>query len=107
MFLNCERMMTVKRFLRNTIITILCVITIFLCSCQSAEKEYYSLEDFKTVVVEQSTFDDVCEIVTSPGVMQATSYGGFCDYPTKNGTYIRVKFYGTDLVVGSIEEVTE
>ena len=38
--------------------------------------------------------------------MQVTSYGGFCDYPLKNGGYIRVDFYGKDLIVGAVKEVS-
>ncbi len=62
----------------------------------------YCLEDFRTIVPGESTFHDVYE-VTSNGVCHVTSYGGYSEYPLKDGGILRIKFYGKDLVVGEIE----
>lgn len=68
-------------------------------------KEYYSREDFKLITIGKSNFQDVYKIASIES-MQITSYGGVCDYPMQNGGYLRIKFYGEDLIVGSIEEVS-
>lgn len=68
-------------------------------------REYYISEDFSSITVGESTFRDVYEIAPHES-MQVTSYGGFCDYPLKNGGYIRIDFYGKDLIVGAVKEVS-
>ena len=80
-----------------------------LVSCNINQNEesmivYYQKEDFQSIVIGETKFQDVYEIAPTEFI-QVTSYGGFCDYPIKNGGYIRIKFYGSDLIVGSIEEV--
>lgn len=65
---------------------------------------YYELDDFKDIVIGESTFDDVY-VVAPTESMQATSYGGVCQYPLENGGFLRIKFFGKDLVVGDIEEI--
>ncbi len=67
-------------------------------------KTYYSMEHFKSIIKGESTHHDVYRIAPTE-TMQVTSYGGFCEYPTHAGGTIRVKFYGPELIVGSIEEV--
>lgn len=67
--------------------------------------DYYRKEDFKSITIGKSTYQDVYNIA-SPELMQITSYGGFCEYPMQNGGYVRIKFYGKDLIVGVIEEVS-
>jgi hypothetical protein len=67
-------------------------------------KDYYSIEDFHAIIVGESTYDDVYDIAPT-GTMQVTSYGGMCEYPAKDRGYIRIKFYGSELLVGSIEIV--
>lgn len=71
-------------------------------SADVSRKKYYSEEDFQTIIVDESTYRDVYEIAPE-GTMQVTSYGGVCKYPTKDGAYIIIKFYGSQLVVGSID----
>ena len=93
------------------ILIIICLTFMFLLvGCQftaknelSMEIDYYKEEDFKSITIGESTFRDVYNIAPAK-TMQLTSYGGFCDYPTQDGGYIRIKFYGKDLIVGSIEE---
>jgi hypothetical protein len=65
--------------------------------------EYYQKEDFQSIIIGESTFLDVY-IVAPTESMQVTSYGGFCEYPMEDGGYVRIKFYGEDLIVGAIEE---
>jgi len=67
-------------------------------------KEYYRIEDFNSIVIGKSSYRDVYNLAPSES-MQITSYGGFCEYPKQDGGYIRIKFYGADLVVGSVEDV--
>lgn len=66
---------------------------------------YYTKGDFDSIVIEKSTFRDVFDIAPA-GSMHVTSYGGYCDYPMKDGRYIRIEFYGKDLIVGDIKEVS-
>ncbi len=93
---------------------VLCLILIFLlsgCEAMSNEeeysgvyiKDYYDIEDFKSITIGESTFADVYKVATTEK-MHVTSYGGFCEYPMQNGGYICIKFYGKDLIVGAIEE---
>ncbi len=67
-------------------------------------KEYYSIEDFQSIVEGESTYQDVHNIARLE-TMQVTSYGGICEYPMQDGGCIRIKFYGKNLVVGMIEVV--
>ena len=67
-------------------------------------KKKYSIEDFQSITIGESTYREVYEIAPLES-LQITSYGAFCDYPTQSGGYIRIKFYGKDLVVGAIEEI--
>lgn len=98
-------------------VTICLVFMILLIGCESTSstsvssdsnevsmKDYYRKEDFQSITIGESTYQDVCNIAFT-GSMQITSYGGFCEYPMQNGGYIRIKFYGKDLIVGAIEEV--
>lgn len=68
-------------------------------------RDYYRKEDFESIIIGESTFKDVYEIVATESI-QVTSYGGFCEYPMKDGGCVRIKFYGKDLIVGAIEEVS-
>ena len=66
-------------------------------------KEHYTMEDFKTITIGESTYWDVYLVAPSQS-MQVTSYGGICEYPMENGGRICVKFLGKDLIVGTIEQ---
>lgn len=66
--------------------------------------DYYKKEDFESITIGKSTYQDVYNIA-SPESLQITSYGGLCEYPMQNGGYVRIKFYSKDLIVGVIEEV--
>lgn len=66
-------------------------------------KDYYSKEDFDSIVIGESVFQDVYNIAP-PESLQVTSYGGLCKYPMQSGGYIWIKFLGKELVVGAIEE---
>ena len=67
-------------------------------------ENYYCKEDFETITIGESTYQDVYSIAP-PHSIQITSYGAFCEYPTQTGGHIRIKFYGQNLIVGAIEEV--
>ena len=64
----------------------------------------YEANDFNSIQVDVSTLKDVYDLA-HPETMQITSYGGFCDFPLKNGNLLRIKFHGKDLIVFSIEEI--
>ena len=92
------------------LLSILMVLLIFAsCNTDGEEKssvaDYYKKEDFKSITIGESTYQDVYNIAPVES-MQTTSYGGFCQYPMENGGYIRIKFYGEELIVGGIEEVS-
>lgn len=65
-------------------------------------KSYYTLDDFQSIVIGESTFQDVYDIAP-PISLTTTSYGGFCEYPSADGKYIHIKFYGAEMIVGAIE----
>ena len=67
-------------------------------------RDYYKIDDFQSIIIGESTYQDVYKITHSE-TMQVTSYGGFCECPTQSGGYIRIKFYGKELIVGAIEEI--
>lgn len=68
------------------------------------EKKYFTEMDFQSITVGKSTAWDVS--VIAPGAsFYAASYGAFCDLPMEDGRYIRIKFLGSDMIVGSIEVV--
>ena len=64
--------------------------------------EWYSQEDFQSIVIGESTYRDVYNIAPLTS-MQVTSYGGFCEYPMQDGGCVRIKFYSQKLIVGMIE----
>lgn len=68
-------------------------------------RDSYKKEDFKSITIGESTFQDVYDIAPCES-MQVTSYGGVCEYPMQDGGYVRIKFYGKNLLVGAIEEVS-
>lgn len=69
------------------------------------EDVYYTMDDFKSIIIGESTFQDVYNIAPNEQ-MRATSYGGLYEYPMQSGGYILIKFYGSDLIVGAVEEVS-
>ena len=66
----------------------------------------YTIEDFNTIVIGQSTYQDVNKVAPMLE-MEITSEGGIYDYPMKNGGSVRITFVfaGENLVVHSIEEI--
>ena len=66
--------------------------------------KYYRIDDFDTIVIGVSTYQDICNIAF-PKLVQMTSYGVLCEYPSANKSVVQIKCYGKELIVGSIEEV--
>ncbi len=102
-----------KRINHIFLFIVICVLIMFIgCgvvqqfrdSDEVSMKEYYRKEDFNAIIIGKSTYQDVYNIAPLES-MQVTSYGAFCEYPTQMGGYIRIKFYGRDMIVGAIEEV--
>ena len=61
-------------------------------SSEAKMKEYYSLEDFQSLVLWESTLADLHNIAGAETITM-TSYGGVCEYPTTSGKTIQVKLY--------------
>ena len=85
--------------IKKTFIFIIALL-VFFSACYSQAPYTSSNEE-----IMKKYFQDVYKI-TDAKSMQVTSYGGFCDFPMQNGRYLRIKFYGNDLIVGAIEEIT-
>jgi hypothetical protein len=69
-----------------------------------AVKTHYCETDFQSIVVGESSAFDVLRI--APGApFYAVSYGSLCELPLEDGRYIRIKFLGSDMIVGDIEVV--
>lgn len=97
----------------NSLLAAICfVLVILVAGCASSlnpkpsnegdAKSYYTMEDFESIIVGESTYADVYEIAPVD-VMQVTSYGGFCEFPMQDKGYILIKFHGKELIVNSIE----
>ena len=64
----------------------------------------YTLEDFDSIVVSESTLEDLNRIAVCDQ-LYVTSFGGVLEYPTEDGHWIRIKIVGANAVVESIEVV--
>ena len=71
---------------------------------KETEKRYYTENDFQSITVGESTAWDVYKLAPIESLF-AASYGAFCEFPTEDGRCIRIKFLGSDMIVGSIEVV--
>lgn len=79
----------------------MCVSLILLCGCESTlpeQKEYYELDDFKEVVMNETSYFEVCELVSLPEIQMGTSYGFLCEYPMADGKCICLKFDKDNIV---------
>lgn len=63
---------------------------------------YFTLEDFGSIVIGESTVVDVSNITGSSPSIAMMSYGGLSEYPMRDGKCIQIK-YTMDFVVQSIE----
>ena len=70
-------------------------------------KAFYSMEDFQSLVLSESTLKDLQRIAPAETI-SVTSYGGVCEYPTENGGKIQVKLHfqpdSEEWIVMAIEE---
>lgn len=79
-------------------ICLVCMAFVFGCRLISSTndgrevsmKDYYTREDFQSIVIGKSTYQDVY-VIAPIETLQITSYGGFCDYPMQNGGFADVK----------------
>ncbi|MBQ8732518.1 MAG: hypothetical protein IJY82_06795 [Oscillospiraceae bacterium] len=89
---------------------ILIVVTVFLLlptlfsGCIA--KKYYTMEDFDSIIIGQSTMKDVFVIAPTKYAV-VTSYGSLVEYPMQNGRWIQIRTYGPNGIVFAIEEVDE
>ena len=97
------------------LVLLIAIILIFYIGCVPNEGDnsnmirYYSIDDFRKIVVDQSTYYDVCNAIPENYKISlyATSFGAIQEYPTLDNNWIRIRYYGSNLVVGSIEVVME
>ena len=71
-------------------------------SSEVSMSQYYCKDDFQSIVIGESTYQDVYQIAP-PDCVHLTAYGGFCEYPMQDGGCLRIKFYGSQMIVGMIE----
>lgn len=100
---------TVRKYIFAAIFVI---ILAFLTSCYNRENLLYTNHEntsagghmniLENIVVGESTFQDVMQHYAIDS-MATTSYGGLCEVVLENGNILQIKFYGKDLIVGSIE----
>ena len=85
-----------------------CLLIIFLEGCSNnkigEKSNMYSLDQFDSIIVGESTSRDVRNIVSNETLL-VTSFGAVSEYPAADGQYIRIKYTGSDLIVSSIELV--
>ncbi len=94
----------------GSIACILIILILAACEQETGSKKleenamikYYSINDFEHIVEGKSTYKDVYDIAP-PESVQVTSYGVMCEYPMEDGGCIRIKFYGEESIVGTIE----
>ena len=100
---------SMRSFVRYCVFSAITVsILVFLTSCYDRGKlpestsggEHMNVLD--NIVIGESTFHDFMQYYDVDN-MVVTSYGGICELELEHGVILRIKFYGKDLVVGSIE----
>lgn len=75
-------------------------------SIANDERTYYSMDDFSSIVIGESTILDVNKITPDIVLLRTTHYGAVAEFPTIDGC-IRIEFYGGEHVVRNIEEIKE
>ena len=68
------------------------------------EGQYYTMEDFSSLVLHQSTYEDVCKLIPEAQQPEMSKHNSvsYCDYPTETGGFIRILFVRENLLVVSI-----
>ncbi|MBQ8523043.1 MAG: hypothetical protein IJ457_00290 [Clostridia bacterium] len=64
---------------------------------------YYTKEDFNSLKIGESTFEDLCNLA-EPETIWVLAFGLRCRYPMQNGGYVEIDCYGGDKIVGAIRE---
>lgn len=87
------------KYIKSLLIAI-CILAVVLGGCQKALPEdknenqdtiYYELDDFKDIVINESTIWDLHELVTPPKYITSASYGHLLKFPMSDGKCIYVK----------------
>ena len=68
-----------------------------------SEVRYFTLEDFASIVIGESTIEDVYNITEESYAMALTGTGGFCEYPMQDGKCICIEFGVPNWVIKSIK----
>ncbi len=92
------------------VIIICTVLAASLAACNASptvtdsqtETVCYNINDFQSLKIGESTFDDVYNVAPD-FTMYAASYGALCEYASDTGGKIWVKLYGKELILGAIE----
>lgn len=82
------------------LIVLLCVFVLVAAYLFILFKPYRSMAEFAWVKIGKTTYDQVVWVF--PGTVMHTSFGGIGEYPTRDGRFIVIRYYGPDLVVGDI-----
>ena len=61
---------------------------------------YFTMDDFASIVIGESTYEDVSEITGSYSSLYAMIV---CEYPMQNGKCIRIEYSGSDLIVSNLK----
>ena len=64
-------------------------------------KPYHTIEDFAWVTIGKTTIDQI-NLIAPASIFMYTSFGGMSEYPTKDGKFILIRYYGPDLIIGDI-----
>lgn len=79
-------------------------VVLLFVGCSDSDMKIYTIDDFESIVEQESTFKDVYKVAPSNQLI-ITSFGAVGEYPTSDGRYIRIKYSGEELIVTSIEVV--
>jgi len=87
----------------KTILTVaLCLVLLCAAYCFILFKPYHTMHDFAWVTIGKTTAQQVNFI--APTLIAHTSFGAMSEYPTREGTFIIIRYYGPDLIVEDIRE---
>ena len=75
-------------------------------SIANDDRTYYSMDDFSSIVIGESTILDVNEITPDIVLLRTTHYGAVAEFPTIDGC-ICIEFSGSELGVRNIEEIKD
>ena len=95
-----------KKYVFTAMVFFLLIIIFMLpfFSTMHSEKStsYYSIEQFSSLVLKESTVSDV-EKIANIDRLYCTSFGAVAEFPTEDNRWIQIRLTGADLIVDSIQ----